>query len=344
MKKRLIFTYLWLIIPVMGIVFHYAWGKTFLREDFLWNQIKVAQELEKKAKKTMTPEDWEAAENEYSKIIDTLEDKDSDNLEAQLKLAKARTTLYKGKLVTAMSDLEAQLYRANKLNVDPEIKREIRETLARSQFGIAWVMRNEGASTKSWTSVADRARQNFRYLTETTTDNLDFDTTSQNLETTIKLERTEMKKALVSKKEKPKEAFNSKGETKNESKSKEAINATGEEIPNEAANADGEGMPMEAANADGEGMPMEAANADGEGMPMEAANADGEGMPMEAANADGESTTAAMAEAGAGAGPPGAGPPAPGNGIGGEMSGDEKLREKISTSGAGGGSASQGGS
>ena len=62
MKPRTIFAYFWVILPILAVVTHYAWSKKFLREDRLWDGVKVALSLEERAQETMAVEDWEAAE------------------------------------------------------------------------------------------------------------------------------------------------------------------------------------------------------------------------------------------------------------------------------------------
>jgi hypothetical protein len=189
MKPRMILAYLWVIAPVLGIVAHYGWGKHYLRQDRLWDDVSVALQLEEAAMESMTVEDLETAEQAFSEVIESLKEGDPAEFKAQVSLARARTTLYKGKLVSAMSDLEAQLDMSAKTGASQEIQRDIRETLARCLFGIAWVMRNEGASQEHWTKVADRARQHFRYLTEVAPNEDERKRSASNLEIAIRLER-----------------------------------------------------------------------------------------------------------------------------------------------------------
>jgi hypothetical protein len=189
MKLRLMFAYAWVIAPVLAIVAHYAWGKQYLRQDRLWDDIAVAVQLEEAAMESVTVESLEKAETAYSQVIETLGEKDSKEFEAQVLLARTRCTLYKGKLVSAMMDLQGQLDSAVKKDVSQEVQRDIRETLARCLFGIAWVMRNEGSSQEHWTRVADDARQHFRYLAEVAPNEEEHKRCAKNLEIAIRLER-----------------------------------------------------------------------------------------------------------------------------------------------------------
>ena len=188
MKMRLIFAYLWVIAPVLAIVAHYAWGRQYLRQDRLWDDVAVAIQLEEAAMESMTVEKLGEAEKAFSEVIETLDERDSREFVAQVVLARARCALYKGKLVAAMLDLEAQLDRSARENVSQEIQRDIRETLARCLFGIAWVMRNEGSSQENWTKLADRARQHFRYLTEVAPDKEERNKSATNLQIAIGLD------------------------------------------------------------------------------------------------------------------------------------------------------------
>jgi hypothetical protein len=189
MRPRLIFTYLWLIAPVLAIVGHYAWGIHYLRQDRLWDDVSDAIELEDVAMESMTVEDLGIAEKAFTDVIDSLQEGDPAEFKAQISLARARTTLYKGKLVAAMSDLETQLAMAAKNGASQKIQRDIRETLARCLFGIAWVMRHEGASQEHWKKVADKSRQHFRYLTEFAPNEEERTRSASNLEIAIRLER-----------------------------------------------------------------------------------------------------------------------------------------------------------
>jgi len=188
MKLRMILAYVWVIMPVFAVVAHYAWGKQYLRQDRLWDDVKVAVQLEETAMESITVENLEIAEKAYSEVIESLDEKDSREFEAQVVLARARCRLYKGELVSAMMDLETLLGNSAKEGVSQEIQRDIRETLARCLFGIAWVMRNEGASQENWTEIADRARQHFRYLAEVAPNEEERMESAKNLEVVIALE------------------------------------------------------------------------------------------------------------------------------------------------------------
>lgn len=273
-RTRMVMLYLWLIFPVLMLVVHYQFGVHAMKEDKAWQQVKTALALEETARETMTVEDWAVAEDVYSEAIDVLEGERVANARARLELARARCTLYKGELIESMDDLAAQLLRAEASDLDGDLRRNIRETLARAEFGIAWIMRHEGVSASLWRPSADSARQHFRYLAETAPADMPTGDIMENMESILRLARQDIP---------PPRARKTDG--------KRRPDASG--TPDEVRNAAGEGLPREAANASAEGLPPEAANAAGEGQPLETANAMGEDIPLESWNAAGEADSIA---------------------------------------------------
>ena len=186
MKMRRKFAYLWLVIPVVLITIHYQWGIEKLEKEKALSIAREAVVLEKKAWETWSPEDWENAQEAYDEAIANLPDNELQS-RAELELASARSCLYKGELVEAMDSLKHLLKRTESENIDPELKDEIRETLARSQYGIAWVMRKKHVNRSVWNNIAEASRQNFRYLAENASNTINKETYIKDLEASVRL-------------------------------------------------------------------------------------------------------------------------------------------------------------
>lgn len=281
MKLRRTFAYLWILGVILLLTIHYQWGEDRIEtEKALW-VAKRAHGLEKRARETWTPEDWSRAQETYREAIAQLPEVE-DTLRIELELAAARSQMYQGDLVNAMDSLKHLLYEAETGNLDKKLRDEIRETLARSQYGLAWVMREKHVNNHIWSGVAHASRQNFRYLAETSGDAGSADAYARDLEAVVNLANSARSPRRRIDGSSPKEAVNSE----DGSIPREAVNSEGEAGPIEAANAEGTEVPMEAANAEETEVPMEAANAQEGVLPREAMNAEAEMPPAEAMNAE----------------------------------------------------------
>jgi len=163
MRKYLIL--LWLLAPVALIYYHYGPGQRLLAYDNAADCIKRAESLEEVAKMDSSPENWQRVVEVYQQA-GKLMGEENTLISRRIKLSSANALMYQGELYESMTQLETLLEDAIEDKMPVGYADQVRETLARCQFGAAWVMRLEGSETKDWTAQADKARQNFRLLAE----------------------------------------------------------------------------------------------------------------------------------------------------------------------------------
>ncbi|MFY9342574.1 MAG: tetratricopeptide repeat protein [Planctomycetota bacterium] len=75
---------------------------------------------------------------------------------------------------------------------DPQLLRDARHALARSQFYTTWLMRLEGLEREVWEPEVEAARQNYRLLAEQATDAKEAATMQGDVEAAIRLARMEI--------------------------------------------------------------------------------------------------------------------------------------------------------
>ncbi len=207
---RKILLLIWLLIPVLIITMHYGPGRKYRALETATRQIKHAEQLQAVAETTNAPDDWRRVAEAYRAAL-ALTPPEKKLAAARIKLAAARAQMYQGELVEAINELETLLDDARQENLPAAHQNNIRDTLARSQFGAAWVMRLEGSGVGLWTQQAENARQNFRLLAENAIDNNDTHAPDhqKNLEATIRMSR--MDASFIKGLPLPKEAQNGKG-------------------------------------------------------------------------------------------------------------------------------------
>jgi tetratricopeptide (TPR) repeat protein len=160
-----IFVLLWLITPVGLLAFHYGPGQQHLVNDAAADQLREATELAKVARESGTIEDWTKAIEAYESALAKIpEEKEEEK--ARTRLAIARSRIGQGDLVQALIDLETLLDEEMQTPRGEGLEDEIRETLARDEYFIAWRMRLDGSEINAWRREVDNARRHFRYLAE----------------------------------------------------------------------------------------------------------------------------------------------------------------------------------
>ena len=182
MKKLLLF--LWLMMPLPVIVWHYGPGQKWLARDQAHALIQKAEQLE-------AQKNWREAETLFREAAGKIRGMD-DSLQTQLDIALVRARYRQGSAVEAI-DMADRLLNDPKFQRQPEpLQREARELASRIHYHAAWVMRLEGAQKDLWMEEAELARQNFRMLSETTlaTAQTNFSYLQQtNLESAVRLQR-----------------------------------------------------------------------------------------------------------------------------------------------------------
>ena len=79
-------------------------------------------------------------------------------------------------------------------SVDPALARDVRATLANSQYYLTWLMRLEGRPEEDWKPTIEASRQSFRMLAESAgTDSPEEQQHTEDLESAIRLARMDLK-------------------------------------------------------------------------------------------------------------------------------------------------------
>jgi hypothetical protein len=182
MKRLALF--LWLLLPLPVIVWHYGSGQKWLARDDAHSLIQRAQRLESDRK-------WSDAETLYREAMDRVRQTEP-RLRTQLDLALVRTRYRQGGAVDAIDGIDALVTDPKFASQPVELQREARELAGRIHYHAAWVMRLEGAQKELWMEEAELARQNFRTLTEEarSTGTIPYSQLQQtNLESSVRLQR-----------------------------------------------------------------------------------------------------------------------------------------------------------
>lgn len=162
MRKFL--TWLWLVSVIPVIVYHYDKGgeKQMLRET-AWVELKKIQAFEQQK-----DADWVLITNRYHILIDNYIPKDEDpQVINQVRLAIGKAQLEAldiGGSIDSTRELLSEV--ADVYGDDEKLTRAVRESLGKSHYMAAWVLKEVAAPEEEWRPHAERARQIFRYLVE----------------------------------------------------------------------------------------------------------------------------------------------------------------------------------
>jgi hypothetical protein len=179
----------WLLLPIGAWAYHEGPGqdqKALERTDAVLVAAHAAADEGR----------WKEAVTQYEEALKTL----PKNLDAvdkrvvqrlQLELNKAR--MQASGLPDAREDLATMVEQmvADK-DSDPQLLRETRQALARSQFYSTWLMRLEGLDRKEWEPEIEAARQNYRLLAEQAGSKEEAAKMQADVEASIRLARMEI--------------------------------------------------------------------------------------------------------------------------------------------------------
>ncbi len=182
MKRFALF--LWLLLPLPIVVWHYGPGQKWLARD-------QAHVLIKSAKKFEAQKNWAEAEARFTEAANKVGTTDA-RLKAQLDLALVRARYRQGGAVEAVDRIDSLINEPRFHSQPTDLQREARELAGRIHYHAAWVMRLEGAQKDLWMEEAELARQNFRMLSEETlaAGRTNYSQLQQtNLESAVKLQR-----------------------------------------------------------------------------------------------------------------------------------------------------------
>jgi hypothetical protein len=136
---------------------------------------------------------WKATADKLQTAQDMLASCDSSKTPS-VRIAKNRALIRAGKISEGVGDLEAMLESLDESgNDDPSLTRPAREELATGYYYGARLMRMAGKPTNEWREVSGWARQNFRYLAETSDDSAQCDKADElqkNVELVLNLEQS----------------------------------------------------------------------------------------------------------------------------------------------------------
>lgn len=179
----------WLLMPVVAGAYHYGPGQQRLLLD-------DAAALVDKAEEAIRNEDHELAAESYDQALQLLP-AEEQIAARRLRLERDKAWMQAKKLPEAHSDLTQLLDEVSADDLaDPAFVRDVRATLANSQYYMTWLMRLEGRPREDWEPVIEASRQSFRVLAET--DDASCSTQqlkdySEDLEASIRLARLDLK-------------------------------------------------------------------------------------------------------------------------------------------------------
>lgn len=179
----------WLLLPIGAWAYHEGPGQDRVALEQSDAVIVAAHQAAAGGK-------WREAVQQYEKALASLP-RDTDSLDPkvtqrlQVELNKAR--MLASELPTAREELEMLVEHLDAdPKSDPQIVRDARQALARSQFYTTWLMRLEGVNREEWEPEIEAARQNWRLLAEQAGDPKVVARHQEDLEAAIRLERLEI--------------------------------------------------------------------------------------------------------------------------------------------------------
>ena len=180
---------IWLLIPAVAAAYHYGPGQERLVLDEVARLVAIAE-------KNVEDGDFGAAAVVYDKALQSLP-QEKVAATRRLRLERDKAWMLAKKLPEAHQDLTNLLADINAdENADPKLAREVRATLANSQYYMTWLMRLEGRPREDWEPVVEASRQSFRLLAEETAKSgktAESKKHQEDLEAAIRLARLDLK-------------------------------------------------------------------------------------------------------------------------------------------------------
>jgi hypothetical protein len=178
----------WLILPVMGAVYHLGPGQEKMILDDAGRQIREARRL-------VDNENWSDAIASLERALELLP-ADQAAEAHRLRVEKAKAQMMARQLPAAHADLKVLVDELqNEQDVDPALLADARAALANSQYYMTWLMRLEGVPRETWEPEVESARQLYRLLAQTSAeagDRAASEGHQQDLEATIRLARMDL--------------------------------------------------------------------------------------------------------------------------------------------------------
>lgn len=159
---RRFLTLLWLLCPVAAVYYHYTEGP----DQLLRVQARQRVAAIRAAERAKEP-DWPTILEEYDKLDGQLPADTAEHVRHQIRLAKAKARLEMLDVAAATEDLTQLLQECARVHGEAApITRATRETLGKSHYYAAYLLKTSGAPEKEWRPYAERTRQIFRFLAE----------------------------------------------------------------------------------------------------------------------------------------------------------------------------------
>ena len=185
MRKLAVIT--WLLIPLVAGAYHYGPGQNQLILD----EVDI---LVSEADADVPNGDHAAAATRYDEAVQLLPDEQQQTIR-RLRLERDKAWMLSKKLPEAHSDLTQLLEEiSTDESLDSSLARDVRATLANSQYYLTWLMRLEGRPEEDWKPTIEASRQSFRMLAESAgTDSPEEQQHTEDLESAIRLARMDLK-------------------------------------------------------------------------------------------------------------------------------------------------------
>lgn len=185
--KRRMFWIAWALVPVALIALHFSAGPRLMAHDRAGAVIRAGLVAVDDAA-------WADAASAFGAAKGNLaQDEHADAVNLAILEAKAR--IQAGELTEAQADLETLLEDEEATaNPDPELITQLRNEVGTAAYFSAWLMRLDGASADEWKPETEKARQQFRLLSEEAGAKNDpkAETFKKNLEAVIKLQQMDL--------------------------------------------------------------------------------------------------------------------------------------------------------
>lgn len=195
----------WLMLLPMGGLYHLVAGPAHREMDLIGDSLREAREH-------VQNEQWFDAVPAFEKALEGMpEELMLESRAVRLELAQAKMNAsklpdahadLKGLLDELLAEKDAAGTKDSNSGQTPadsqataKLEREVRETLANSQFYMTWLMRLEGLPATEWEPEIESARQNYRMLAATAEQSGDTEAVKEqqkNLEAAIKLARLDL--------------------------------------------------------------------------------------------------------------------------------------------------------
>lgn len=189
MKSKLAWM-VWALVPVAVGALHLGPGQCLMKRDQAGADVRAAG-------LALAEQDWSTAAAKYADARELLpETAEAERL--KLAIAEAKARVEAGDFLEAAKQFEEMIAKQEAAaSPDEAVLTELRSELGEVAYYTAWVMRVEGAGTDEWKPETEKARQQFRLLSETSTDEADAESFKKNLEATIRLEQMDLNELLA---------------------------------------------------------------------------------------------------------------------------------------------------